>query len=290
MTGDAEMITLDTSAEPWVGTFPGLGSVRVFADGTFDVVPVGTGGLVSGPLAGVAAVGDEHGREEEDDEDVKEIGGEVETALADERRRALTHGWAEPLSWARQGYTVASGTALVEPESGLAVLAIGRSAPQVVVVRSLIDAGWPLLTDAITPIDDVSGVPHVVPTGAPLLMPAAALRDSGVSFERARTDTDAVIVPVKRASEPVRLAALLICQDFNVGDVAEVTSITGVEKMSRILGAQVGGVLATHDEPEQDFARLTARASIAVGTISEGHPELDAPRAVREWMKALVHG
>lgn len=262
-------ITLDTSIEPWIGVFPGLGSVRVFADGTYDVAPVQI--------------------------DVADPGAESEANqpgedLLEERRRALTHGWAEPLSWARQGYVVAAGTTLVEPESGRAVLLVGRAKPQLVIVRSLIGAGWSVAADGLTPIDDSSGLPLAVPTSAPLLLPVGETRDSPQPLERARTDTDAVMVPVARVTAPVPLAAVLVCMDFNIGDKPEITPVTGVAKVSRILGALVGGALGAQDGPGPDLARITAWATIAVGIICEGQPDLDPPQAVRDWMKGLAHG
>lgn len=150
MTGLAPW--LDRDSEPWIGTFPRLGEVRVFSDGRYDVT------VVDGAPATAA--------------------------------ESLEQGWALPLSWVRQGLWVASASALVAPD-GRGLLVNSDQANAARLIRSLMACGWTPVSVGLTalcPPPDVA----VHPRPGPLLVrSAAAPKQPAVAWSRSQVKLEA---------------------------------------------------------------------------------------------------
>ena len=151
-------VTLDRTGEPWVGTFRSLGSVRVWADGaaTVEVDPAATD-------------------------------------TADRLHDALWHGWATPLSLARQGHWLVNGVSVAPPDDHRALLVTGPAHDTAIVVIELVRLGWRLIADRPAP---VRFTPDLVahPRQAPFVMSARRARTSGLDGAAVRDRTDAVRV------------------------------------------------------------------------------------------------
>ena len=132
---------LDRTSEPWFGVFPTLGTVRIEADGSYEVD-------VEPPPSGDA-----------DD--------------AERREAALTFGWALPLSLARRGYRFAWGNCLVDPGGVGGLIVHGYPQDEEIVLLELLANGWTVLADHFVPVRWSSSSSRHTPASHPCSFPTA---------------------------------------------------------------------------------------------------------------------
>lgn len=224
---DTVTISLDCDSEVWTGHFPGLGTITIAADGSVDVTA-----------------------EASADED------------AQTRQRALRYGWAEGLSLVRRGFMLAAGAAVVHPETAEATILTGDPHDVAVALVELSNRGWLALSDRLTPLrwDDDRLMAH--PREAPILLASARAQKCGLSGQAARTDTDALIVDLPRATEPaVVTAAVGVAHRRPFEDV--VTNLTGQKRFEAASHLILGGVLGVR----QDSAGGTTAAENMAETL-----------------------
>lgn len=210
--------TLDRTVEPWVGDFPGLGRVRVAADGEVTI--------------------------EVADADVDDDVPADPNAASNRRLReeALYHGWGEPLSWVRRGFHLVGGAAVGPADSDACALILGDPHDVAIVVLELASYGWQLLSDRPAPVtwDDDRIMAQARQT--PLVVAKRRAQKAGVEGEPVRADTDAVAVAVARAQQPRKVAAAVQVRvrrpDNEVLDV-----LTGHERFEAATALYIGGVL-----------------------------------------------
>lgn len=223
--------TLDREAEPWTGTFPGLGTVRVAADGTVEVE---------------AEPGDEH----------------------EARAAALRHGWGEPLSFARRGFDVVPGAAVVPPhadDTGPCVVLTGAVHDTALVLAVLVARGWSVLADRLVPCRWVGEVLVAHPGASPVVMGRRAAERAGLDAEPVRADTDAVVVAVPRSEAPRRVGTVVEVGVRRVGEPA-LEPCTGLQRFESAACLFAGGVFTRVDDapdaPRRALARSVALASL----------------------------
>lgn len=198
---------LDTSVEPWFGHFPGLGEIWVTADGSTRVRPEPTPASPDDSL--------------------------------EQRRRALTYGWADPLSWHRRGFwLLAAVAASPDPDLGCLVFEASTGRAERVLDR-LSERGWQFVADRPTPVR-VEGEAVVAHSrGTPYLT-----RAQRPQADPARGDTDAVLAERRRhsASCVVRGVCSLVREAVGV-ECQE--AVTGRNKFRTAAGLRLGGVFAS---------------------------------------------
>lgn len=200
----AGLPVLDMADEPWHGHFPGLGEIWVTADGSTRVRPELT----------AASAGDS----------------------VEQRRRALTCGWADPLSWHRRGFwLLAAVTASPDPDLGCLVLEASTGGADRVLDR-LSERGWRFLADRPTPARVEGEVVVAHPRGTPFL--ARGQRDQA---HQARGDTDAVVVERRRHPAPCVVRGVCSLVREAVG-VERQEVLTGRNKVRTAAGLRLGGV------------------------------------------------
>jgi hypothetical protein len=203
--------TLDREHEPWSAVFPGLGTVRIGADGSIDV-----------------EVEQDHRDEPED------------PAL---REAALRFGWGEPLSFVRRGFRCAWGTALVPPE-GIGCLIVNGSIHDVsIILVELVAAGWSVLSDRFVPTTWHEGELLGHPRDAPVLISRRRARRNELHGFPVRNNSDAVAIEPPRTREPQRVRAFV-----EVGirrpDEPVLEELHGHDRFSAASLAMIGGVMA----------------------------------------------
>jgi hypothetical protein len=232
------VVGLDRTGDVWVGTFPGLGTVRVGADGHI-------------------AAEAEPGQGPDADE------------TTEQRHAALVHGWGEPLALARQGYHVAHGAALVPPADGAdgaggadgrapaALLVSGDLHDTAIVVLGLAARGWQVLADRLTPLtwpsDD--SAPVAYPRHAPVVASARRAQRAELAATPARADSDAVTVDVARATQPHSLGGIVSVRIRRPHDPL-LDQLRGHRRVETAQGLIAGGALAA----ESDGATPSAHA------------------------------
>ncbi len=191
--------TLDCDRDAWLGTFPGLGVVRVEEDGTVTV--------------------------DVDNADV------LTAEERSNRERALRFGWGEPLSFARRGFWCAGGAAAVPPRSDGCVLLLGDPHEVANVMLELAARGWAMMGDRVTPLewqgDDL--VAH--PRAAPLLVSRRTAERAGVESHSVRANSDSRIVELLRAREPRNVVAIVLLRPRKPAD-ARFTPLFGHERFA----------------------------------------------------------
>lgn len=248
-----ELVSLNRSAEPWVGRFPGLGWIEVHVDGDFRVHP-------------------------------------EPSDLPDEARsrgRALTFGWAEPLSWARRGYVCAAGTALVDPASGRSVFTIGSGSHAQHVVASLATDGWLVVADALVPLSLEEGHWIATPRHSPLIGPQGRMAGIAAACVPARADTDAFTAEPVRVHAPTRVDAILQVLGFTQGDLPGVTPLRGIDKAGVVAAIPLSGAWAPAEPKpaEQAMAELQSMLRLPAGRLCQGVPGQDVTAEVETWLR-----
>lgn len=211
---------LDTAVEPWYGHFPGLGEIWVASDGSTRVKPEVTPASVNDSL--------------------------------EQRRRALSSGWADPLSWHRRGFWLLAGVAASPaPHLGCLVLEASAGRAERVLAR-LSERGWQFLADHPTParIEGEALVAH--PRGTPFLTRAQRSQTA----EPARGDTDAVLVERRQHSAPCVVRGVCSLVRVAVG-VERQEPVTGRNKVMKAAGLRLGGVFASQDPSAHPGAAMS---------------------------------
>lgn len=197
---------LDVEAEPWLATFPGLGSVSVAENGEVRVA--------ADP-------------------------GEAEQ----ERAAALRWGWAEPLSLARQGYLLLNGTGMVSPDGSEALLLNGDPHDSAIAMIELVHHGWSVLGDRVTPTrwDQDRLVAH--PRQAPVLVSRSRTAKAQWSGVPARRDSDALVTPVPRCADPTPLTTVIHLVSAKIAEPIELTPLTGLKRFEKATSLRFSGPL-----------------------------------------------
>lgn len=236
---------LDRSGEPWIGTFPGLGTVRVHADGSYvvDVAPAGDAGA----------------------------------------RDALEFGWAEPLSMTRRGLRLAHATTLLSPGADAypdppgALMLSGRQQAVAEVAVCLADHGWRLIAHGFTPVE-TSGSLIAHPRRAPWVAPRHLIVSSPLADDtRVRPDATLQFVRGARHDQPAMVHGRLsiTVDDTPRADESAVIPIRGSHRMSadhQVLSPMQAG----RDVPAAQIMREEVLlASIPLGRLR--WPTLAAP-------------
>lgn len=202
------MVTLECDSEVWTGYFPGLGSIAVDADGNIDVAA-------------------EPSSEEE-----------MQT-----RQRALRYGWAEGLSFVRRGFMLAAGAGVVHPGSGESMILTGDAHDVAVALVELSTRDWLTLSDRYTPVQWHGDQLFAYPREAPLLLATDLGQMQAVSGEPARTDTDALIVELPRATVPAVVTSVAsIARRLQHDEV--LSNLTGQNRFEAASQLILGGILA----------------------------------------------
>jgi hypothetical protein len=228
---------LDRTGEPWVGKFPGLGTVSVHADGSFDVVA-----------------------EPDHSERAEEIG---------RREDALRYGWAEPLSFVRRGYRCAWGTALAVPGGDTGILLQGdpHGVGVGVVFAELVGLGWRLISDRIVPTQWVEGQLLAFPRDAPALLSRQCVDSAGLDGVEVRAHTDAVAVDVDRVSRPIAVSALVTVDVRRPGDPV-VEALSGHERFRIAASVMITGVMAVERvEPHDGASDVVLREHLDMAAL-----------------------
>lgn len=212
-----QVVNLDRTSETWVGTFPGVGTVSVDPDGSFEVT--------LDPI---------------DDAE-----------SAQNRVRALTHGWAEPMALARRGFRFINGAALCpspddSPDSDRCLVLHGDINHVALVLVEMIRRGWSLMSDRITPATVDDGILIAHPHPAPILLSKRLATKYELGGDRARDDTNAVIVDVPRCAAPRRVVAHASV-GFRRPKETVLTPLSGHARFNSAAGLMLAGVLAPFD-------------------------------------------
>ncbi len=253
------MVGLDRTGDVWVGTFPGLGTVRVWADGR------------------IAA-------------EAEPAQGPDADETAEQRHAALIHGWGEPLALARQGYHVAHAAALVPPASDdqsgpVALLVAGDLHDTAIVVLGLAARGWRVLADRLTPLTwpGDGGAPVAHPRQAPVVASARRAERFELPTTPTRAHTDAVTVDVARATQPRPLGAIVTVRIRRPHDPL-LDLLRGHRRVETAQGLIAAGALTAQsgddDHPAAAMARTLRLAALPMAAIHldpvDPAPALDA--------------
>ena len=250
---DAGAPRLDCTVEPWHGVFPGLGECWVAADGTTRVEP---SPVEAGDPSGDAVVD-----------------------TVEQRREALLHGWAEPLSWRRRGHDLAQASALVTPGATGAVLVLdhGQGLALTRLRHELAGRGWRVLSESPTPYVVEGDGLVLLPREAPLLG-ARRAPDERWDSRPARGDTDTVVVSWPRHTVPVRLVGLLELRTPHLR-LPDIEPLVGRVKVPLVARLEGGGIWRWEPDPDPDrirldhVARLRFTALPAVGLAVGDQPD-----------------
>jgi hypothetical protein len=267
-------VTLDRSGDTWVGTFPGLGQVRVHADGSYDITCDDVAGGDTAP------------------EDTPEAATDSTSARYD----ALRHGWARPLSLVRRGFELLSGAVLAPPSAPVspesvsaspsgavpfppALVVTGRPHDVAIVVATLAARGWSVLGDRFVPVNwsDEHGTFVAYPTDAPVLVGERRARKAGFDGTPVRTDSDVVAIDVARSAGPHLIAGVADARNWRHGDSA-LTELSGFRRFEHVGLLTSPGVLAGDEamEPSALMARQMRLAQLPVAELAIAATTVDA--------------
>lgn len=253
---DDELVTLNRDVEPWVGSFPGLGTVHVASDGSFEVSVVEDG-------AGA--------------EDVAR------------RRRALTHGWAEPLSLARRGFVMINGAALVPPAAdGAGCLVVrGEHSELSRTAIALAQRGWSVLADRVTPAtwEGQHLVAH--PTSAPIVGHTRLAGLHGVGGDRVRVDSNVTTLNLARCAVGQPVVAH-VSVGFRRPKEQHLSVLSGHARFNATSVMLAGGVLSHHDSTlaPADRAKEAMAEQMRFASLPSADVRLDEDSA--EALEALM--
>lgn len=252
---------------PWVGLFPGLGSVTVDEGGEVAVAP-------------------EEGCGPDDGED---------PAL---REAALRYGWGEALSFARRGFSLAHGAAICPPATTPAqpaetcLILTGDPHDAAIVILHLVGLGWTVMGDKYTPTlwEDGALVAH--PRTAPVLVAARRLLKNEIEGVKVRAHTDARSVELPRTAESRRVAGVVSLQ-MRKPDEAAFEVLTGHQRFEVAASIMGGGAVRPWraDEEDPDATDLAAAETSSPGDVDDAEAEAraaEAEQARQDKVKALV--
>lgn len=218
-----EGIHLDTTGEPWVGTFDGLGRVLVHADGSIDTEP-----------APDAATG------------------------ADD---ALRFGWGVPVSHLRRGRRLVMGGGLVDTDDRCLVLH-GPPAEAERVVVALIGLGWRVLSGRVQAVEVTADGVIAHPDDGSVLVHSRRAERAGLPARPVRDDSDVVAIEAERV-ETAQLVAGFLNVVERRGEAAPFSVLTGHDRFDASTGLLVGdaivdGIGGDHAAAMTRSLRLTA--------------------------------
>lgn len=190
-------VQVDTSGEPWVAQYPGLGTVEVMDDGCVAVMSVA-------------------GRESQ------------------QRADALRWGWAEPLSWLRRGYHLTS--AVVADVDNRAMVVSGPQRQTLIVMKAMSEHGWYVLSDSLTPVREEESGFIARGRLAPVLVPEDLAQRWELSGERVRGDSDVLAVELPRSQAPARISAVLHVDRRKLGDSGDIEMVAGAKRLKMSCG------------------------------------------------------
>ena len=224
--------SLDRSGEPWVGRFPGLGTVRVAVDGGYDV--------------------------------------EVDPRLVDDTAAhdALEFGWAEPLSFIRRGFQLAVATTLVPggQDAGAgavprpALMVSGRVETVASLTLALADREWLVVADGFTPVRATSAVtasPRRAPVITPRRVPLPAGRVEGTQLRPGGTAVSAEAGTWPMTAPVVARVAVLDRALWTGPDLVEVRGRDRIGPEVAVLGP------LSIDAPSASAEALAAELAVA---------------------------
>ncbi len=217
-------IQLDRSGPEWTGRFEGLGEVRVDADGHLTV------------------------RCELDDPAAE---------------AALRHGWGELLVLAHRGVQFLNGTTLAPDEDAPAVLVVGAHELVGWLVVELVDSGWLVVSDRLSPTD-LSGEQVLVhPRPGPALTHRSGTIESTgdrAGIQPARSDSDVDVAGFPTSSREHRLGGIVQISRLRIGEQPEEV-LLGHDRFSVASSLHVLGALRPRrpgeaSEPHPDGSGL----------------------------------
>jgi hypothetical protein len=196
---------LDRAALDWHGSFPGLGSLDIHADGSVRVAPDGA---------------------------------------EREREAALRHGWADLLAFSQLGFSMAAGAVLAPgPDASGALLVCGDPPEVAAVALGLTAHGWSLVSDRPTPTQWEHAALVAHPRPAPLIVGRHLASLAGRDRQSVRTGSDALAIDVNRRSTPVQVSAIARVQRRRP-DEDRLTELHGHRRLERAATIMIGGALS----------------------------------------------
>lgn len=211
---------IDVSGELWLAGFPGLGTVTVAADGSTVVKP--------DPVA------------------ASDDAGEFA-----QRERALQFGWAEPLSFARRGYSCVLGAAFAVPADDSCVLFTGAPPDSVGLVAEFGRRGWQLLAEGLVPVRWQGDQFVVHAREAPALAASRHCTAEGIAGAEVRSRSDACEVPASRATGSRPVVAVVPFHTRKVGE-APFEILRGRSRFQAAARLVTRGVLNATAGPESE--------------------------------------
>jgi hypothetical protein len=250
----------------------GLGRVRVWRDGQFEVeVETGESSDATSPRSS------------------------RETESLDLRAAALRHGWAEPLSWVRRGFDLASGIALIDGAGcstqrvGEVLLLGGDIHDCAPVALALGARGWRLVAYRIVPLTFVEGAVTVTPNPSPVLLSARRARILGRETTRVRADSDARRVEgIEWSSSGGRIGGVALVRVRRPHDEV-LTERHGYAAVERLAGVLVGGVLRPDASRSADVAMAQRTTLARCGVVDVAFADADAngsATALEAWWRS----
>ncbi len=218
--------SLDRSGEVWVGVFPGLGSVSIDEEGGIEV------------SVEPAAPADSDAPDAGEDDTLRE--------------QALRYGWAEGLSFARRGFTLAGGAAMSPPgDADGCLILCGDPHDAAIVMIELVKQGWTVMGDRFTPTQWEGPTLVAYPRQAPLIIAAQRLAKAGLEGSKIRAHTDARSVDLPRTGDPQPVVAVCTMQ-MRKPDEDVLAPLTGHERFEAAAGLMMGGALYPAIEHQDD--------------------------------------
>lgn len=243
----------DREGPIWQGTFGGLGSVRVLAEGVLEIEV------------------DE--ADHPDDEEIRR------------RHEALRWGWGEPLAWARRGCELTVGSALVGPRGGPALVLRGHTHDVPVVVCGLAQRGWSVLADRFVPLRWSTTAAEVQPTATPVLLARRRARAMELEWVDVRDDSDAVVVEVARAGRALAFGGVVDVVGRRTG-APVFERLEGHERFEVATRFAATGALLPADGGLSPPERMARDLQVAAMPIARAHLEPDAPATVLDAVEA----
>lgn len=224
--------TLTEDGPDWLAVFPGLGSVRVHDDGSYDIsvepVPASTRVSATGVAPTIT-----HSLWDGAPE-IKGLQPRNETETM--RHEALRFGWAEPLAWRRRGYRLLHGGTVLDPDSGKAVAVLGPPHDTAIVVLELARRGWHLISDQFAPVIWRDESLEAAPAAAPLVVSRSRAVKAGLPGVPVRANTNTVRLDVPRAQSPAAIAATVHVSMHKEGDEEPFVVLQGRERLTASAG------------------------------------------------------
>jgi hypothetical protein len=206
---------------------------------------------------------------------------EPRDAECDQRERALRYGWAEPLSFARRGFTLFAGAAVAPPSGvGPCLLLHGDTHDAALILLAFSSLGWSILGDRYTPAmwegDRLIAYPHE----APILISKRRAAKRGLEGTKVREHTDALEVDLPRWTTPIAVGAMVMLRVARVDDPT-LHELVGYERFEAAVGYRIGGVLggggqASEVPPKDVLAEHLRLAALPAVRLSFREDRLDA--------------